>query len=67
MNALTAASRNFKEAARLLGLDSKVEKSLLIPYREIKVKLTRAIFLPPSQTPSSPWDELTHHLMYQNI
>jgi hypothetical protein len=30
--------RNFKLAARLLGLDSKLEKSLLIPFREIKVR-----------------------------
>jgi len=38
MNALAATSRNFKQAAKLLGLDSKLEKSLLIPFREIKVK-----------------------------
>jgi hypothetical protein len=37
MNALAATSRNFKQAAKLLGLDSKLEKSLLIPFREIKV------------------------------
>jgi len=37
MNALAATSRNFRHASRLLGLDSKVEKSLLIPFREIKV------------------------------
>lgn len=37
MNALAATNRNFKLAARLLGLDSKLEKSLLIPFREIKV------------------------------
>lgn len=37
MNALAATSRNFKRAATLLGLDSKLEKSLLIPFREIKV------------------------------
>lgn len=36
MNALVATNRNFKLAARLLALDSKVEKSLLIPFREIK-------------------------------
>ena len=36
MNALAATNRNFKLAARLLGLDSKLEKSLLIPFREIK-------------------------------
>jgi len=37
MNALVATNRNFKLAARLLGLDSKLERSLLIPFREIKV------------------------------
>jgi hypothetical protein len=37
MNALAATNRNFKHAAKLLGLDSKLEKSLLIPFREIKV------------------------------
>ena len=37
MNALVATNRNFKLAARLLGLDAKLEKSLLIPFREIKV------------------------------
>ncbi|KAE8721627.1 Glutamate dehydrogenase [Hibiscus syriacus] len=36
MNVLVATNRNFKLAARLLGLDSKLEKSLLIPFREIK-------------------------------
>lgn len=40
MNALTATNRNFKLAARLLGLDAKLEKSLLIPFREIKVECT---------------------------
>jgi hypothetical protein len=53
MNALAATSRNFKQAAKLLGLDSKLEKSLLIPFREIKVtirssflrKMTRDFFL----------------------
>uniref|UniRef100_A0A6N2L509 Glutamate dehydrogenase n=1 Tax=Salix viminalis TaxID=40686 RepID=A0A6N2L509_SALVM len=40
MNALAATSRNFRHAARLLGLDSKVEMSLLIPFREIKVECT---------------------------
>uniref|UniRef100_A0A453CKG8 Glutamate/phenylalanine/leucine/valine/L-tryptophan dehydrogenase dimerisation domain-containing protein n=1 Tax=Aegilops tauschii subsp. strangulata TaxID=200361 RepID=A0A453CKG8_AEGTS len=40
MNALAATSRNFRQAARLLGLDSKLEKSLLIPFREIKVECT---------------------------
>lgn len=37
MNALVATNRNFKLAARLLGLDSKLENCLLIPFREIKV------------------------------
>ncbi|KAK4385211.1 Glutamate dehydrogenase A [Sesamum angolense] len=37
MNALAATNRNFRQAARILGLDSKIEKSLLIPFREIKV------------------------------
>lgn len=37
MNALAATTRNFRQAARILGLDSKIEKSLLIPFREIKV------------------------------
>ncbi|KAJ0468229.1 Glutamate dehydrogenase B [Helianthus annuus] len=40
MNALAATNRNFKLASRLLGLDSKLEKSLLIPFREIKVECT---------------------------
>uniref|UniRef100_A0A0D9YVQ6 glutamate dehydrogenase [NAD(P)(+)] n=1 Tax=Oryza glumipatula TaxID=40148 RepID=A0A0D9YVQ6_9ORYZ len=40
MNALAATSRNFRQAARLLGLDSKHQKSLLIPLREIKVECT---------------------------
>lgn len=40
MNALAATSRNFKRAARLLALDSKLERSLLIPFREIKVECT---------------------------
>ncbi|KAK1592016.1 hypothetical protein Q3G72_017750 [Acer saccharum] len=40
MNALVATNRNFKLAARLLKLDSKLEKSLLIPFREIKVECT---------------------------
>ena len=33
-------ARNFKQAAKLLGLDSKLEKNLLIPFREIKVECT---------------------------
>lgn len=37
MNALTATNRNFRYAARILGLDSKLERSPLIPFREIKV------------------------------
>ncbi|CAM8950908.1 unnamed protein product [Rhodiola kirilowii] len=40
MNALAATSRNFRNAARILGLDSKIERSLLIPFREIKVECT---------------------------
>ncbi|KAG5399246.1 hypothetical protein IGI04_021060, partial [Brassica rapa subsp. trilocularis] len=40
MNALAATNRNFKLASRLLGLDSKLEQSLLIPFREIKVECT---------------------------
>ena len=44
MNALVATNRNFKLAARLLGLDSKLEKSLLIPFREIKVRMSLFFF-----------------------
>lgn len=40
MNALAATNRNFRLASRILGLDSKLEKSLLIPFREIKVECT---------------------------
>ncbi|RAL44655.1 hypothetical protein DM860_003414 [Cuscuta australis] len=40
MNALAATNRNFRLAARLLGLDSKLEQSLLIPFREVKVECT---------------------------
>ncbi|KAH9620494.1 hypothetical protein KSS87_019060 [Heliosperma pusillum] len=40
MNALAATNRNFKLASRLLGLDSKLQTSLLIPFREIKVECT---------------------------
>ncbi|KAJ7298357.1 hypothetical protein O6H91_Y002300 [Diphasiastrum complanatum] len=40
MNALEATNRYFKRAVKLLGLDSKVERSLLIPFREIKVECT---------------------------
>lgn len=39
MNALAATNRNFRHAARILGLDPKLEKSLLIPFREIKVTI----------------------------
>jgi hypothetical protein len=46
MNALAATSRNFRQAARLLGLDSKLEKSLLIPFREIKVGHILLFLLP---------------------
>ena len=44
MNALAATNRNFRHAARILGLDSKIEKSLLIPFREIKVVLLSFLF-----------------------
>eukprot|EP00261_Vitis_vinifera_P040508 XP_019081751.1 PREDICTED: glutamate dehydrogenase isoform X2 [Vitis vinifera] len=40
MNALAATNRNFRHASRILGLDSKLEKSLLISFREIKVECT---------------------------
>ncbi|XP_019174503.1 PREDICTED: glutamate dehydrogenase B-like [Ipomoea nil] len=40
MNALAATNRNFRLAARLLGLDSKLERSLLMPFREVKVECT---------------------------
>ncbi|XP_028804316.1 glutamate dehydrogenase 2-like [Neltuma alba] len=40
LNALEATSRNFQQAARLLGIDSKLQRSLLIPFREIKVECT---------------------------
>lgn len=40
MNALAATTRNFRHASRLLGIDSKVAKSLLIPFREVKVECT---------------------------
>ncbi|QCD93907.1 glutamate dehydrogenase [Vigna unguiculata] len=47
MNALAATNRNFRLASRLLGLDSKLEKSLLIPFREIKArKPANRLFLP---------------------
>ncbi|KAL3645149.1 hypothetical protein CASFOL_010329 [Castilleja foliolosa] len=40
MNALAATNRNFRQASRILGIDAKIEKSLLIPFREIKVECT---------------------------
>ncbi|CAN8256936.1 unnamed protein product [Cochlearia groenlandica] len=40
MNALAATNRNFRHASRILGLDSKIERSLMIPFREIKVECT---------------------------
>jgi len=40
MNALEATNLYFKRAVKLLKLDPRVERSLLIPYREIKVRLT---------------------------
>ena len=46
MNALAATNRNFKLASRLLGLDSKLEKSLLIPFKEIKVRMVLSFPLP---------------------
>lgn len=39
MNALAATNRYFRHAARILGMDSKLEQSLKIPYREIKVTI----------------------------
>ncbi|KAK1369564.1 Glutamate dehydrogenase [Heracleum sosnowskyi] len=36
MNVVAATNRNFRSAACILGLDSKLEKSLSIPFREIK-------------------------------
>lgn len=45
MNALAATNRNFRHASRILGLDSKIEKSLMIPFREIKVRTwSQALF-----------------------
>ncbi|KAI3517531.1 hypothetical protein L1887_16746 [Cichorium endivia] len=38
--ALATATKNFRNASRLLGLDKKLEMSLLIPLREIKVECT---------------------------
>jgi hypothetical protein len=39
MNALEATNLYFKRAVKLLKLDPKVERSLMIPFREIKVGL----------------------------
>ncbi|KAG0622755.1 hypothetical protein M758_3G121100 [Ceratodon purpureus] len=40
MNALEATNLYFKRAVQLLKLDPKVERSLMIPFREIKVECT---------------------------
>eukprot|EP00246_Nothoceros_aenigmaticus_P003541 TRINITY_DN14714_c0_g1_i1.p1 TRINITY_DN14714_c0_g1~~TRINITY_DN14714_c0_g1_i1.p1 ORF type:complete len:412 (+),score=69.10 TRINITY_DN14714_c0_g1_i1:64-1299(+) len=40
MNALAATNRYFRLATRILNLDAKLERSLLIPFREIKVECT---------------------------
>eukprot|EP00249_Psilotum_nudum_P036368 c6942_g1_i2 orf=137-919(-) len=40
MNAVEATSRYFKQAVRILGLDSRLERCLLIPFREVKVECT---------------------------
>nr|GFB13331.1 glutamate dehydrogenase 1 [Tanacetum cinerariifolium] len=40
MNPLAATNRNFRHAARLLSLNSQLEKSLLMPHKEIKVECT---------------------------
>ncbi|CAH1430747.1 unnamed protein product [Lactuca virosa] len=40
MNALAATTRNFRHACRLINVDQKLEMSLLIPFREIKVECT---------------------------
>lgn len=47
MNALAATNRNFRLASRLLGLDSKLEKSLLIPFREVKASKPANLLLLP--------------------
>lgn len=59
MNALAATNRNFKHAAKLLGLDSKLEKSLLIPFREIKVGFYSSLCNPTlkSTLVFFPWKE----------
>jgi glutamate dehydrogenase (NAD(P)+) len=38
MKPTEATQRNFTKAARLIGLDAAMEKSLLLPFREIKVE-----------------------------
>lgn len=38
MKATEATNSNFSKAARLIGLDRKLEQQLLMPYREIKVE-----------------------------
>ncbi|HTE20681.1 MAG TPA: Glu/Leu/Phe/Val dehydrogenase dimerization domain-containing protein, partial [Armatimonadota bacterium] len=38
MNASEATSYNFGKAARLLGLDERLQRQILAPYREIKVE-----------------------------
>jgi glutamate dehydrogenase (NAD(P)+) len=38
MKPMEATQRNFTKAARLIGLDAAMEKSLLLPFREIKVE-----------------------------
>eukprot|EP00249_Psilotum_nudum_P006020 c19400_g1_i1 orf=253-750(+) len=40
MSALASTNRYFKQAVRILGLDSKLERCLLIPFREVKVECT---------------------------
>jgi hypothetical protein len=65
MNALAATSRNFRQASKLLGLDAKLEKSLLIPFREIKVgnlMLGTGIFLIYS---SDQFDSSRSNAQYQ--
>ncbi|EFJ06181.1 hypothetical protein SELMODRAFT_272294 [Selaginella moellendorffii] len=40
MRPLEATNRYFRQAVKILGIDSKLERSLLIPFREIKVECT---------------------------
>lgn len=40
MKATEALLQNFHKAARILGIDSALETSLLVPFREIKVECT---------------------------